>query len=245
EAVRPEQTVRVAVVNAHGDSGDEAKLRALLERDDLDAIALLETPFWLVGELKAGAWRSRYPQHWLSDAANTGFPVLLTKWRQHEIETLSEGAHRVAKPPGHETILARPGGAFGLTVFHPRSPRSPARWRLAHELVDLVIARQREHIVDRGIPMVLMGDLNSPPSALHSRRVTGALDGRRAKPLLAATGTFPTMLPWPARVAIDDVIVGAGVRVVGWETADVGSDHKAVIVTLEVPLGRGPSLRSD
>lgn len=124
-------------------------------------------------------------------------------------------------------------GPFVVLVFHPRSPRTPARWRAGNGLLEVAIETVRERAP--GEPLVVLADLNSTPTGGRSRRLVSALGVARCKPMLVFDGTYPAALPWPLRAAIDDAWVSDEWRVAAWRTLGVsGSDHRAV----EVELGR-------
>jgi endonuclease/exonuclease/phosphatase family metal-dependent hydrolase len=79
-------------------------------------------------------------------------------------------------------------------------------------------------------------DLNASPGTVRTDDAWRIARVRRAKPLWAMSGTWPSWLPWPARVAIDDVLVSPGVGVRSWDVVGdaCGSDHLPVVVELTI-----------
>jgi endonuclease/exonuclease/phosphatase (EEP) superfamily protein YafD len=232
------EPVRVLVFNALAQNERREAVRDAVVHADADVVALLEAPAWLIEELRAGGeWRERYPHYFVSDRANAGFKVVMSRWAQHDATTLREGAQRTAVDGLRQMVLDRPGGAFAFTMIHPHSPRSPGRWARGNEHLDGFARRTREH-VPPGMPHVAAGDLNATPTGSRSRRLARDLGLRRAKPLFTPAGTMPAWAPWPFSLAIDDAVVSSDVGVVGWRAVGgTGSDHRAVIVDLDVPPG--------
>lgn len=230
--------VRVMIFNAHA-SDDEAAVRSLLLDSGADVVGLLEGPAWLMEEFKAGGvWRERFGHYWVSAKADVGFKIVLTKWPQMDVVTGERGAWLTASGGMRQMILDRPegeGGPFAFTLIHPHSPRSAARWAQGNEHLTGFIDRARAHVGPRDLPHIAAGDLNATPTGSRSLRLWHELGLRRAKPVLRATGTWPASWVWPAQLAIDDVLVPRGARVVSWRAVGgTGSDHKAVVVDVEV-----------
>lgn len=204
------------------------------------------------------------------DALKDQFPGRLTRRWKPSLDgaaTMITAAYLVSKWPlipepmldlgeMREHIIAgtlkRPperGGDVGVIAIHPRSPRSRQRWIEGNLTIDSAgeIARR---FASRGLPVVLIADLNSTPSGYRSRHLCAAAGLRRAKPLFAAAGTYPeewplgldvktaptAPAPWPTSLAIDDVWISAGLAVRGWEALPaLNSEHRPIVVDLSVP----------
>jgi endonuclease/exonuclease/phosphatase family metal-dependent hydrolase len=149
------------------------------------------------------------------------------------------------------------GGPFGIIAVHPRSPRTAPRWTEGNRIVELTgrVARQMR---DRGLPVMVLTDLNATPTGWRSRHLAHAAGLVRAKPLLELDGTYPNDIPlvwhgwygggggqrnqagrqipvvdasWPLRIAIDDVLVSADWSIEGWSTLPRNaSDHCPIVV---------------
>lgn len=247
-APRDDWTVRLLLWNVGPGNGQLEGVRRLILESDADVVSLLEAPAWLIEEFKAGGvWRETWPHYWLPGNASTGFRMVLTKHAQHEPVGLREGAHLVALDGLRQIVLDRPAGAWGFVQVHPLSPRNEERWRDGFERLEDAARGVSTHMVPRGLSVVLAGDLNSTPASARSRFIEERLGVRRAKPLLTPAGTFPASVldglgrvragvPFPMQVAIDDALLGPGVRLLRWEALPAtGSDHRPVLIDLEVP----------
>lgn len=231
---RPDQRVRVLVANLLAGNENRSVANVIL-RQNADVLCLHEPPGWMIEELKAGGrWREAYPHYWVSDRAGPGFRVLLSRWPQHDARSLRRGARFAAIRVGRVAVLDRPAGALAIANIHPRSPRTPERWRQGLEIARGVAELHHEHIEPRGLPLIVAGDLNSTPTGGTSTRLASSLGLRRAKPVPRATGTFGPL--WPAAIAIDGVLAPPEARVTAWRTLELpGSDHDALLVELELP----------
>ncbi|MEM0983684.1 MAG: endonuclease/exonuclease/phosphatase family protein [Planctomycetota bacterium] len=234
QSTAPDLRVRVLIVNALAQNEDRTVADMILAQD-ADIVCLHESPWWLIEELKEGGrWRETYPYYWLSDRAGPGFLVLLSMWPQRSVTDLRDGAQFAALGPGRTAVIDRPAGAFVMSMLHPRSPRSPTRWREGNEMIDRLIERDRDNIRPRGLPLVVAGDLNTTPTGVRSRWLSERHGLARAKPVLAAAGTIGPV--WPLSIAIDDALVPRGTPVTAWRTIDLpGSDHRGVLVEFELP----------
>lgn len=81
-------------------------------------------------------------------------------------------------------------GRFLVILMHPPSPRSVERWLVGNEVVEQAAAMVAQARTE-GLPVIVLGDMNSTPAGWRSRRLTSA-GLRRAKPLLLPLGTWPT-----------------------------------------------------
>jgi endonuclease/exonuclease/phosphatase family metal-dependent hydrolase len=202
------------------------------------------------------------------DGLRDEFPGrLLRQWRQRENspETKITAAFVVshwpitpvvmdtAREPMSDRLLAgiveRPGGRFAVIAMHPISPRTAVRWEEGNAVVNAAIHQARSFRA-QGLPLVLLGDLNSTPTGHRSRLLCAEAGLSRAKPLFTLVGTYPdrvqpnlqsqkkTPVPgvWPMRLAIDDAVVSPDIRVVGWSVLpEPTSEHSPVIIEISVP----------
>lgn len=146
-------------------------------------------------------------------------------------------------------VVQRPTSPFGVIAIHPRSPRNTQRWVEGNLTVDAaVVVARRMH--ERGLPVVVIADLNSTPSGYRSRHLCSAADLRRAKPFFTPTGTYPESwplglniktapaipAPWPTTLAIDDLWMSNSITVRGWSALPAfESEHRPILVDLEFP----------
>lgn len=253
-------SLRVLHYNARSIGTMEDHL-AMMRETDADVISLLAPG---VAEQYAVIER---------DALAARFPGRLTRRWKPSLDgaaTLITAAYLVSKWPlipepmtdlgeMREHIIAgtlkRPaerGGDVGVIAIHPRSPRTRQRWIEGNLTIDAA-AEVARRFAARGLPVVLIADLNSTPSGYRSRHICSVAGLRRGKPLLTATGTYPEEwplgadvktapaipAPWPTSLAIDDVWVSAGVMVRGWTVLPpFSSEHRPILVDLDVKTGR-------
>ncbi len=209
----------------------------LVRESGADLVALVEPPERMIqATASGGELRHAYPhmvfRPWGWDPLNA-YHILLSRWplTRPDGRPLDEPFTGVV-----EAVADTPRGRIGLVVLQPRSPRTAERWHQGLEEADRAAAAARR-LAAAGLPVIVMGDLNSTPSGLLSRRLCSRAGLHRCKPWLAPHGTFPSKWAWPLRVAIDDVLVSHGLAVSSWETLPpAGSDHLPVLVGLTVPL---------
>lgn len=235
--------VRVLHLNMNSLNPRAPEVFDLILGTDADVVSVLEPSTELVQRLRESEEiKERYAEFYIVPQARAGWPIVMTRWPQRGGPDWTPGPLWRTIPRGGEGYVMkveRPEGAFFMLQSHASSPRSPRRWNSGSELVAGLAKRVRTTLQPEGLPIVLACDLNGTPSGGRSRRLVNDCSLRRAKPLLTPLGTYPSALPWPLTLAIDDVFVSPDVTVVAWETIDVpGSDHRGVLVTLALPAGR-------
>jgi len=173
--------------------------------------------------------------------------VVASRWPVRAIDLAAE-------PMGDRLlagIVERPGAPFAVIAVHPRSPRTEARWIEGNAVV-AAIAKASIDFERRGLPVVVLTDLNSTPTGHRSRRLYIDAGLRRCKPALLLDGTHPNQVTrtlmagdtrtlfrafWPARIAIDDALVSPGISVDGWTVLPaLGSEHSPILMELHVPI---------
>jgi endonuclease/exonuclease/phosphatase (EEP) superfamily protein YafD len=234
-------SLRVLEFNAHAPGRDP-----LLVLDDIagvgaDVVCMTEPNAELARAIRAGRLGERDPamqfqewRHWVRH--ENPAQVVVSRWPLER--------EPVEHPDlGGEGIMAlrvrAPTGDFGVVMMHPESATTPRRWRMAFE--ELEAARlAAEQLEARGLPTLIVGDGNTTPTGARSRML--ARDGwLRAKPMGLAS-TFPSWLPEPVGVSIDDVWARRSVSVRSWRVlGSFGSDHRAIEVELEMPRSDPPT----
>ncbi|MBK7403441.1 MAG: endonuclease/exonuclease/phosphatase family protein [Phycisphaerales bacterium] len=229
--------VRILFVNAAASNPRAGALLQSIRAANADVVVVVETPSDLLGPLRDDQeLRAQLPYAWLPEAAGVGYTAVLSRWPQHGGDALSGGASQTLAAGVRAMRVDRPGAPFALLVLHPRSPRSPARWREGNALVEHALQVVDDRLAPSGLPLVAAGDLNSAPAGWRSRHLAARAGLRRAKPLWTPAGTWPSWSRWPMRVAIDDLLVAPTIGVVSWRALPApGSDHSAVLVELAIP----------
>lgn len=234
---------------------DKRLVYDLMERSGADVLSILCPPVSMQADVNYGrGLEDRYPgkltRQWgpAPDQFQTSITacILVSRWPIEKFDTSMAGPlseHFIAG------IVRRPGGPFGVVCMHPRSPRTPERWREGNALVEAAIGVVGA-LRSRGLPVVVLTDLNATPTGLRSRRLCEAADLRHAKPLFEPAGTFPRVVPlnirtnrksdfeafWPMVLAIDDALVSPEIGVLGWQVGrHLASEHRPVHIDLEIP----------
>lgn len=224
--------IRVVQCNARtGGATPEAVLH-LLRESGADVVALTEASGDVLDRLRLDPeMLLRYPHRDVPPWRLTNTRLILSVW---PIEPLLIRPDLPKDDPRRGLRLVRvlhEDGPFVVLVLHPRSPRTPARWREGNALIEVAIETVRE--LAPGEPLVVLADLNATPTGARSRRLSAGLGVARCKPLFVFDGTYPAGAPAPLRAAIDDAWVSGQWRVGSWRTVPMpGSDHRAVEVDL-------------
>lgn len=242
--------VRVLAYNAKTGSGSLEAKGELVRGAEADVVVLLEPPLeWVELYLAGGGGLEGYETGWRPSGAWSGCPLLLSR---HAVDAHGgeeglalRGVRRRLWDHFYRLEIVRtPAGGVAVVQAHARSPRSARRWRAGLEQLLMLADSVREIGEITGLPVVVAGDFNSPPTGLRARAFALRSGLVRAKPALAAGGTFPSWLPAWGGVAIDGVYASPGARVVSWRViGSAGSDHRAVVVDLvldQVSVGSEP-----
>ncbi len=188
------------------------------------------------------------PGHAEDGAQMVSAAYLVSRWPIEPLDLADQGEAGQQVMAG---VVQRPGpaGWFGVVALHPRSPRTAYRWERGNLTVDAAVAAT-DRLRQRGLPVLVISDLNSTPSGYRCR-VLAAAGLRRGKPVFDPSGTYPEEAPiglslknawsvrvmWPLKIAIDDVWCTPGVRVEAWSVLPAtgsGSEHRPILVDLRV-----------
>lgn len=233
-ADKNETSLRLLVFNGQTGSGQVDAKAGLIASADADVLVLNEMPLEFVRRYMMGDVLREYRSGWWPDGPWSGCPLLITR---HPVDEHGPQLARIRRELMDHfyrlEIVRSPAGDVAIVQAHARSPRNPARWRVGLdqllEVADLV-AQIREAT---GLPVVVAGDFNGPPTSVRSRAFAERSGLVRAKPAGKLAGTFPSFAPSALAVPIDDVYASSGVRVKRWEPiGSAGSDHRALVVEL-------------
>lgn len=238
--------VRLLVYNSHTYSNDIELKHAMLGDLDVDIAVVLETSTGMMDTLIRGeGFRRTHPYGWLPRSKWSGCPAVMSRFPVEPDESALADQLRVIRRELWDhlyrlEIVHAPSGSFALVQAHARSPRHAKRWEVGlDQLLDLAdIVGRIEEVT--GLPVVVAGDFNSPPTSVRARAFAIRSGLVRAKPAMRPGGTFPSWLPGWAALAIDGVYASPGVKVTSWEVVgSAGSDHRGVVVTLSMGAGDG------
>lgn len=255
EADLKTDVVRVLHYNA-STKGKGETIEEFMRAEDADVISIVCPPVLQQFKVVYGPHLSNiYPgklvRYWKPESngvdARVTSAFLVSRWPLRDFGPVPEvGVLRENLIAG---IVDRPGGPFGVIAVHPISPRTARRWAVGNLVTDTVVEVARQ-MRDRGLPVVVLADLNSTPTGWRSQRLYAAADLRRAKPLLEAGGTYPDEVPWglstraprvfpaiwPISIAIDDALISPEIEVLGWTIrARLASEHRPIRIDLGIP----------
>lgn len=243
--------LRVIVFNALSGSDQSAAQRDAIVASGADVLAIVEPPTKLVRliesdpELRAVYPYSSVPFGWVFAG-----PLIVSRYPLHvdadgfgavwsEVVSAAEslGGSAVDRHSLRIGRIEHPSGPVVFVSSQFRSPRTPDRWLVGNRQAESLAEAMRVIRARTELPVVAAGDFNAVPLSSRSRRITELSGLRRAKPVLIADGTFPSILPRPGRLSIDDVFASEGVRVRSWRViAWPGSDHLAMETELALPV---------
>jgi len=233
--------VRLKLVhyNAYGEkSRHDNEFNAWLRDQDADLVVIVDC-VW--GYVHDQPWlKEKYPAI-VQPSAGLEWPVLLMSRRPAVIKELvpySEETKFSFVARRSLLITLEEGSKVLLTAQHPPSPRRAKYVASAVRNVSVDGGLLREWMAKEQIPVIVAGDFNSSPTGKVHRAFhrTSGLTGW--SPLIQS-GTWPSVLPPWLAVPIDRVWTGGGATV---RSVTVGprfrSDHRPLVVELDVPLGR-------
>jgi len=232
--------VRLKLVhyNAYGEkSRHDNEFNAWLRDQDADLVVIVDS-VW--GYVHDQPWlKEKYPAI-VQPSAGLEWPVLLMSRHPAEIKALvpySEETKFSFVARRNLLITLEEGSKLLLTAQHPPSPRKAKFVAMAVKNVKLDGALLREWLAREQIPVIVAGDFNSSPTGTVHRAFRRASGLTGWSPLILS-GTWPAALPSWLGVPIDRVCTGGGVQV---RSVAVGprfrSDHRPLVVELDVPLG--------
>jgi endonuclease/exonuclease/phosphatase (EEP) superfamily protein YafD len=237
--VGPHAEVRVMAANINRGQADASSFVEIAEHS-ADVITVAElTPEAVARFAQAGINDAFRHLHLIPapDAGGIGI------WSRYPLRVLSAPRHRGALLPAAQVRI--PGVRFdpvlaGVHVFSPVADRmnNIEGWR--NEMAGA--QAQLDNLAAAAGPgaVIVGGDYNSTPDVRQFRDLL--TDGYRDAVDQAGSGfapTFPSDTRYPPVITIDHVLV-RNATAASAHTADIrGSDHRAVLVTVRVPLEPG------
>lgn len=233
--------VRALMLNAHGANEMVDSVIGAVLSAEADVVVIVEVSDALMEGLRhSEALCEAYPFRSLPEPGLEWNIAKLSRWPLEAIDLRDENyrTYLFNYLYRRSHIVGHPDGRFILAAMITRSPRTPSRWRDGNLEIERNLDVIRGYLTPIGLPIVVATDLNATPSGWRSVLVRRAGGLVRAKPLAVFAGTWPAAAPPSLRVAIDDFLVGEGVRVGGWRTLEgsYGSDHVGVVGTLWIPF---------
>jgi endonuclease/exonuclease/phosphatase (EEP) superfamily protein YafD len=232
--------LRLLAMNMYSLNEQTEGVMGLIEAHQADLIILVETNDEILDAvLNDEPLASRYPYRYHQRRSGPGqivvfsaHPLLKNRADQEHTSLASSWSYRA----GYVRIE---GETIRLAAVHALSPRSESSWQFGQTVFSRLGAHYQQvgdPIARGNTPTIIAGDLNGVPTNLRSRRATKELGLVRAKPLRVWDGTIPSVLPWFARIPIDDALVSPDIHVHAWRALHIpGSDHRGVLMHLSIP----------
>ncbi len=183
-----------------------------------DVVVLTEIrgdkPMELVESLAdAYPYRADCETHWWCDTVVLSrLPILENRSNETRPPIIGMAAARVQTGFGPVTIA-------GTHLTQPLPPRRQRVQEMQTEALATMLGGVDE-------PLLLVGDFNSVPWGRLIRAFV-ATTGLEVAPGLE--GTWPSILPWPLRLPIDQAFTGRGLQLLSREVITLpGADHKAL-----------------
>lgn len=225
DAAGPE--VVVATVNARRGLADPAAIVALVDRFDVDVLAVVELSPDLDAGLVAAGLSERLPEGLVAAQLGTGGGAVYARW---PLAALVEPA---LDPDTPDVVTTVDGVELAVVSTHPTAPVGPnrtARWRRGLGRIGTPTSRRA---------VVLVGDFNATLDHATLRDVLGRgwRDAAREtgvawRPTYDGLANGSPGLP----MALDHVLVGPGIAVLETSVVDVpGTDHRFVASRLRLP----------
>lgn len=233
-------TITILQFNALTVNRNPERIIELLENTGADLVGIVEVPDRTIELIhRSDRLKEKFPYQSAPTLPDEQNKVRLSRYPFEVLDLVDKANPRDLRQYilGHTAIIDHPAGRFVHALIIPISPRTPSDWiegtaQLATDLHYLV-----ERVGPMELPWILGVDMNAAPGTDRTDVALRMAQLRRAKPQWAPSGTWPSWLPGPARVAIDDLLVSTGVRVKYWRALQdsYGSDHVPVeaVVTLE------------
>lgn len=246
------QTIKIASINLEALFLGDPVLKAYLEDVDADVLVFQET----IWNLQKWQWQRRglpvggvenevYPPNY--HVGQLGGLVVFSRFPIEDTSSIViEGVRKPGANVYHDAdreilslSLLVDGQTVNLVAVHPDSPRTPPRWhnkRAYFDRMDGAIAKLRETASG---PIIAVGDWNSSPWSARFHRSLTENGLKTAYPGGIPQPTryfYDYRLRWIIGAPVDQVAVSEGVGFTGVALGPhIGSDHRPLIVTLELP----------
>ena len=215
--------LKVLYANVLSSNREHGRLLALIQREQPDIVALLETTSQWLNALKA--LEGDYPYSYTAPREDNFGVALLSRL------PLAAASHVDSPPLGYPTILARidvDGAAVNLITTHPMIPVGADNFSARNQQlqsIEKVVTATSGHVI-------LIGDLNTSMWDRRYRHFEDATSLRNARRGHGVLPTWPTFMP-PAMIPIDHVLVSERIGIEDIRTGPrIGSDHLPLVVTV-------------
>lgn len=207
-------TIRILQHNAFWYQVKNDGVARLIKNTPADIVALEEVDGDNLGAIEKVS--GRYPYR----AGGSGLGLLLlSRW---PIES-----SKVVEPyPGYPSLVSYvrlpDGRRLSVVVVHPPHATEPYTFKVQKDVFDSLVALKAE----LKPPVVLLGDVNATPfnkTLIRFKKEMGLVNPRDG---IGYLSTWPSYLPWFARIPIDHILVSPDLKPLSLELKEnTGSDH--------------------
>lgn len=220
-------TLRVMALNMYFGQADPDSLVDLVREHRVDVLVLLELSLGAVPRLEQAGLGDLLPNQVFRPGDRAAGSGLASRYPLEELALAGPSTYQ--QPSARVVLGGRP--TVEVVAVHPMQPlTSHQQW--AADLRGLPGTEKQ------GPVRILAGDFNATLDHAALRRVLDLGYADAAHQAGASLqGTWPQLSSLPP-IALDHVLVDTRVAVRGFEVIEVPrSDHKAVLATLQLPLG--------
>mgnify|MGYP001812015127 CR=1 FL=1 len=223
EAAAGSSELKVLYANVLSSNREHDRLLALIQHEQPDIVALLETSSQWLDALKV--LQVDYPYSYSAPREDNFGVTLLSRL------PLSEATHVDSPPFGFPSIRARidvGGSAVTLITTHPMIPVGADNFAARNQQLQSV----EEIVTATNDDVILIGDLNASLWDRYYRNLEDATSLRNARRGYGILPTWPTFMPL-AMIPIDHVLVSERIGIADIRTGPrIGSDHLPLLVTV-------------
>lgn len=221
------ESIRIAGLNVFFRNSNYAGVATWMQQDQPDIVVLLEaTTKWQTALTElTPEWRYQY----MAIKPGRSGKLILSRLPIDQVTTLPSTDVRSPTPVA---TFKHQGTQFRVAAIHTIWPmgqdRTDARNESLQELGRLA--------ADDGPPLIAVGDFNISPFSPHFEQLISLGSLNRSAAGLGWKPTWPVFLPM-AGIQIDHLLVSPAITVKAMKTrSELGSDHRAVIADLKIPL---------
>lgn len=231
-------TLRVMTCNVYKGRADPERIVELVRSEGVQVLALQETTRDFVSELERTGLGELLPYSSRASSDGVYGNGIWSALPISDAQSDAVGSSASAMPSGTVTLGADDSGAGArvcLVSVHTCAP-VPGYWNLWKRSVEEIGSVRDRAAADTATRYVLMGDFNATYDHAPFREMLGGTLRDAAREVGRLTLTWPAdRASVPALSGIDHVVMGPGVGAQDIEVAPVaGTDHKALLATLEV-----------
>jgi endonuclease/exonuclease/phosphatase (EEP) superfamily protein YafD len=222
-------TLKVASANVFFGNSDMGRLIEWIAREAPDIVVLQEVTPSAAMQLRQ---LTAYPHMLISDAPEPFALALLSRLPFSTVEAVEWTLELPGQKLSYRATISWHGRDIAVAAVHLAAPTEPG-YRLQR---DSLLEDTARWAALSNVPVVVAGDLNATPWSRGLKRAA-EIGLRRATSLMP---TWPAVTQYSMVIPIDHVLASIDWVVVARKRGpDFGSDHRPVVVTLELSATAG------